>query len=109
MIFSLTLEDLGGNMYKITVIEDDPKIREELKRLLQNNGYEVNLITNFEKVEKQILELESHLILLDVNLPNENGYEICSKIRQKSKLPIIFVTSKNSAMDELNGILQGRR
>lgn len=83
------------------------EIREELKILLQNNGYEVKVTTNFENVEKQILEEQCHLILLDINLPNKNGYEICSKIRTKSKLPIIFVTSRNSSMDELNGIMLG--
>ena len=92
-------------MYKIMIVEDDIEIREELKILLQNNGYEVKVTTNFE--EKQILEEQCHLILLDINLPNKNGYEICSKIRTKSKLPIIFVTSRNSSMDELNGIMLG--
>lgn len=94
-------------MYKIMIVEDDIEIREELKILLQNNGYEVKVTTNFENVEKQILEEQCHLILLDINLPNKNGYEICSKIRTKSKLPIIFVTSRNSLMDELNGIMLG--
>ena len=94
-------------MYKIMIVEDDIEIREELKILLQNNGYEVKVTTNFENVEKQILEEQCHLILLDINLPNKNGYEICSKIRTKSKLPIIFVTSRNSSMDELNGIMLG--
>lgn len=94
-------------MYKIMIVEDDIEIREELKILLQNNGYEVKVTTNFENVEKQILEEQCHLILLDINLPNKNGYEICSKIRTKSKLPIIFATSRNSSMDELNGIMLG--
>ena len=94
-------------MYKIMIVEDDIEIREELKILLQNNGYEVKVTTNFENVEKQILEEQCHLILLDINLTNKNGYEICSKIRTKSKLPIIFVTSRNSSMDELNGIMLG--
>ena len=97
----------GNKMYKIMIVEDDIEIREELKILLQNNGYEVKVTTNFENVEKQILEEQCHLILLDINLPNKNGYEICSKIRTKSKLPIIFVTSRNSSMDELNGIMLG--
>ena len=59
-------------MYKIMIVEDDIEIREELKILLQNNGYEVKVTTNFENVEKQILEEQFHLILLDINLPNKN-------------------------------------
>ena len=94
-------------MYKILIIEDDIEIREELKILLQNSGYEVNTITDFNNVENQVFEIDSHLILLDINLPEKSGYEICSKIRAKSKIPIIFVTSRNSSMDELKGIMRG--
>ena len=94
-------------MYNITIVEDDPEVREELKILLQNSGYKINLISDFENVEKQVLDSETHLVLLDVNLPNKNGYEICSKIRAKSNIPIIFVTSRNNSMDELNGIMIG--
>ena len=94
-------------MYKIAIVEDDREIREELTILLKNAGYQINPIDNFENVEQQILENEYDLILLDVNLPNINGYEICSKIRTKSKIPIIFVTSRNNSMDELNGIILG--
>lgn len=94
-------------MYKILIIEDDIEIREELKILLQNSGYEVNAITDFNNVENQVFEIDSHLILLDINLPEKSGYEICSKIRAKSKIPIIFVTSRNSSMDELKGIMIG--
>ena len=94
-------------MYKIAIVEDDREIREELTILLKNAGYQINPIDNFENVEQQILGNEYDLILLDVNLPNRNGYEICSKIRTKSKVPIIFVTSRNNSMDELNGIMLG--
>lgn len=94
-------------MFKILIIEDDKEIREELTILLQNSGYEVKAISEFEKVDQKILEEQAHLILLDINLPNKNGYEICSKVRAKSKIPIIFVTSRNSSMDELNGIMIG--
>lgn len=48
-----------------------------------------------------------HLILLDIKLPQESGYSICSQIRSFSNVPIIFVTSCNTDMDELNSILLG--
>jgi two-component system response regulator protein BraR/BceR len=94
-------------MFKIVIIEDDKEIREELKILLQNSGYEVKVISEFENVENKIIEEQAHLVLLDINLPGKNGFEICSKVRSKSKIPIIFVTSRNNSMDELNGIMLG--
>ncbi len=94
-------------MYKIIIVEDDKQIRDELKILLENSEYIVDVVNDFNNVEEQILNSNSNLVLLDINLPNKNGYQICSKIRASSKIPIIFVTSRNSSMDELNGIMIG--
>ena len=94
-------------MFKIIIVEDDKEIREELKILLENSGYEVQIISDFEHIIEKIIEEQVHLILLDINLPNKDGFEICSKIRAKSKVPIIFVTSRNNSMDELKGIMLG--
>lgn len=94
-------------MFKIVIVEDDKEIKEELKILLQNSGYEVDTISEFENVDQKVLKSNAHLVLLDINLPNKSGYEICSKIRTKSKIPIIFVTSRNNSMDELKGIMLG--
>jgi len=97
----------GGTMYKISIVEDDASIREELMVLLQNKGYRVEVILVFEEVAKQILERKPDLLLLDINLPGQDGFSICSQIRKVSKLPILFVTSRNNSMDELKGLLLG--
>ena len=94
-------------MFKIIIVEDDKEIREELKILLENSGHQVNLVTDFENVAQKIIDEQAHLVLLDINLPNKSGYKICSKIRTKSNIPIIFVTSRNNSMDELKGIMLG--
>ena len=75
-------------MFKIIIVEDDKEIREELKILLENSGYEVQIISDFEHIIEKIIEEQVHLILLDINLPNKDGFEICSKIRAKSKVPL---------------------
>ena len=93
--------------YRIMVIEDDPVIREELCILLKGNGYEVGAVTDFTDTLEQIREWQPHLLLLDINLPGEDGFRICSGIRTFSAAPIIFVTSRNTDMDELNSILLG--
>lgn len=94
-------------MFKIIIVEDDKEIREELKILLENSGHKVKLIEDFNNVADKIIQENAHLVLLDINLPNKSGYEICSKVRAVSKIPIIFVTSRNNSMDELKGIMLG--
>ena len=94
-------------MFKIIIVEGDKEIREELKILLENSGHKVKLIEDFDNVADKIIKENAHLVLLDINLPNKSGYEICSKVRVVSKIPIIFVTSRNNSMDELKGIMLG--
>lgn len=93
--------------YKIMVIEDDPVIQGELQTLLNGNGYTTIGVKNFSAVTEQIKDEKPHLILLDIKLPGENGFALCSKIRAFSEVPIIFVTSCNTDMDELNSIMLG--
>lgn len=92
---------------KIIIIEDDLKIREELSKLLKKNGYETILLNEFEHIPLQIRDIDANLILLDINLPFENGYEICKKIKKLSNIPIIFVTSRDSTRDEIMSIQVG--
>ena len=93
--------------YKIVIIEDDFIIQSELRTLLVGNGYNVFIVTDFSKTIQQIKENAPHLILLDIKLPQENGFTLCSQIRSFSNVPIIFVTSCNTDMDELNSIMLG--
>ena len=88
-------------MFKITIIEDDEVIREELKSFLENYGYEVKAPTDFKNILNFLENEDSDLILLDINLPVYDGYFICREIRKKSDVPIIIVTSRDSDMDEL--------
>lgn len=93
--------------YKIVIIEDDFIIQSELRTLLVGNGYDVFIVTDFSKTIQQIKENAPHLILLDIKLPQENGFTLCSQIRSFSNVPIIFVTNCNTDMDELNSIMLG--
>lgn len=92
---------------RILIIEDDLTIQTQLKTLLSSNGYEVSAVTDFTKVIEQLKAFAPHLVLLDIKLPGNNGFEICSQIRTFSDMPIIFVTSSNTDMDELNSIMLG--
>ena len=94
-------------MFKIMVVEDDKSIRDELTVLLRNAMYEVATVTDFKKVVNTFKQEEADLILLDVNLPETSGLKICVEIRTFSEVPIIFVTSCNTSMNELNCINMG--
>ena len=76
-------------MKQIRIIEDDSAIRTELKTLLQTNGY------------RPVDDGPCDLILMDVNLPGENGYTLCRKLRQTSSTPVIFLTARDTPEDEL--------
>ena len=92
---------------KILIVEDEPLIRNELTILLQSNGYETAAPDEFSDVTGQIKAEQPHLILLDIKLPGTSGFSLCTQIRTFSQAPIIFVTSCNTDMDELNSIMLG--
>ena len=76
-------------MKRIRIIEDDDAIRTELTTLLLTNGY------------RPVEEDPCDLILMDVNLPGENGFILCRKLRQSSNVPVIFLTARDTPEDEL--------
>lgn len=93
---------------KILIVEDDDRIRQELKELLENHTYEVITVDDFTKdIAEEISNIDKSLILLDINLPNQNGYDICKRVKKQENVPIIFVTSRTDDEDELKSILSG--
>ena len=94
-------------MSKILIIEDDEKLRKELEIFLNKNGYEATSLENFEDPVKDAIEINSDLILLDINLPNIDGEYILKEIRKVSNVPIIMITSKDNELDELISLNYG--
>ena len=92
---------------KIMIVEDHEPIRNELKILLSKYGYEIIALDRFDTVVEDCLREDVDLILLDINLPFYDGYYVCRTIREKSEVPIIVVTSRDSEMDELMSINLG--
>lgn len=91
----------------ILIVEDEPAIRQELKQLLENALYQVTALDDFENVAADVLEICPDLVLLDLNLPGESGFDVCTRIRSSSEVPIVFVTSRTDSMDELTGLMKG--
>lgn len=94
-------------MKKILIVEDDEKLRSELKQFLINNGYETQLITNFDQSLLQIQNSTCDLILMDINIPGVNGEYLCREIRKNNSVPIIMVTSRDNEIDELMSLSYG--
>lgn len=94
-------------MKKILIVEDDEKLRKNLKELLDASGYEALVLENFKDSLKSILESDANLILLDINIPYINGEVLIREIRKESSVPIIMVTSRDSETDEALSISFG--
>lgn len=92
---------------KILIIEDEIELREELKVLLDENGYEGIILESFENIKQDTLSINPDLILLDIKIPYINGQQLLKEIRKESDVPIIMVTSKNTEMDEVLSMSYG--
>ncbi|MCM1158063.1 MAG: response regulator transcription factor [Bacteroidales bacterium] len=94
-------------MKKIVVVEDDLYMREELKDVFQKAGYEASCVTDFYRTIEEIVQQEADLVLLDLQLPGRNGFEICKELKQRHFVPILVLTSKDQLKDELHALELG--
>ena len=94
-------------MFTIMVVDDNEQLQNELGNLLMANGYSILKPKDFNKISQIVKESSPDLILLDINLPNDDGFKICTEIRSFSNIPIIFITSRNTNIDELMSITLG--
>lgn len=91
-------------MADILIVEDHEKLRQELATALQRHGYSIKVAKNEEEIFQY---LDMDLMLLDLNLWEEDGLYLLSKIRAKSTIPVLVLTSRDSELDELQAIKQG--
>ena len=94
-------------MSKIAIVEDDPIVRSELNTFLNQNGFKVIAPERFDDLFSCFKEQMPDLILLDVQLGETDGFELCRGIRKYCPVPVIFVTSRSSEADELTGLRLG--
>lgn len=89
-------------MYRMLIVEDDRGIGEAITRQAAVWGLEARCVADFQNVMSEFGAFDPQLVLMDITLPFFNGYHWCSRIRQVSKVPIIFISS---AADNMNIIM----
>ncbi|RDY23888.1 DNA-binding response regulator [Romboutsia maritimum] len=91
-------------MVDIFIIEDDKALSREISLTLSKWSYNVEEVKDLENITKEVLEVNPKLILMDINLPCYDGFYWCSQIRNFLKVPIIFISSRDSDMDIIMSI-----
>lgn len=94
-------------MKRIAVVEDEVYTREELCNMLEKAGYSALEVTVFENAAEQLTALAPDLVILDLNLPEISGFQICRDLKQKTSIPVLVLTSRDQMSDELQALRFG--
>ncbi len=89
--------------YKILIIDDDKDILVIISDMLSGYGYEVTTAESAEEAFGLLSSNSYHLLLLDINLPDSDGFEICKQLREVSTVPVIFASARTSESDRISG------
>lgn len=92
---------------KIMIIEDDAALAREICLYLEKWQYEASGAEQFEDILQEFMEKRPQLVLMDINLPFHDGFYWCSQLRQVSKVPIIYISSRDDDRDKIMAIAQG--
>jgi two-component system OmpR family response regulator len=93
--------------YRIWLVEDDHKLANLLAGELRRFGYEVLLAQNYKSLRAEFLAVQPDLILLDINLPQYDGFYWCRQIRTVSRVPIIFISARSDDLDQVRALENG--
>jgi DNA-binding response OmpR family regulator len=91
----------------VLIVEDGEEIRELLRLYLMPNGFHVTMAEDGRSGLAKFREAQPSIVLLDINLPDMNGYEVCRKIREQSNVPIVFISCNTSSEDIVRGLELG--
>lgn len=90
---------------RILVVDDEPEIREVLRMMLSGEGYDILEACNAEEAVAQAEGVD--LVILDIMMPGESGIQACVRIREKTNVPILFLTAKSGEHDKVLGFSAG--
>ena len=97
----------GDDAPHVLIVDDDRRIRELLKRFLSENGYRVTVAEHAADARAKLEGLAFDLIVLDVMMPGENGFDFASAVRRTSNVPILMLTARGDASDRIDGLERG--
>lgn len=89
---------------KLLIVDDDFEIRTLLAEYLEKNGFEVITLPDGGNVESVLKKTRIDLVILDVMMPGDDGYEVCRKIRSWNDVPIIMLTARSEEVDRIVGL-----
>ena len=94
-------------MPKILAVDDEQNILELIKLYLTREGYEVETVTRGSEVMPKLSQFNPDLVILDLMLPDMDGFEVCRQTRSKSKVPILMLTARREDVDKIVGLEMG--
>ena len=98
---------MENNKNHILVVDDDDRIRNLLKDYLSENNYIVSTAENATQAKEKLLYLKFDILILDVMMPGQNGYELTKEIKKQIKVPVILLTAKGEVEDRIKGLELG--
>ena len=91
-------------MTDILIVEDDRELAALLTDFLREEGYTVSAVESGDKALDLFARYGARLVVLDINLPDVNGFAVCSKLREQADTPILIVSARTDKEDKLNGL-----
>ena len=98
---------MESNSNHILIVDDDNRIRDLLKDYLSENKYIVSTAENADQAKEKLRYIKFDIIILDVMMPGQNGYELTKEIKKKIKIPIILLTAKGEVENRIKGLELG--
>ena len=98
---------MENNKFHILIVDDDNRIRDLLKDYLSENNYIVSTAENADQAKERLEFLKFDIIILDVMMPGQNGYELTKELKKKIKVPIILLTAKGEVENRIKGLELG--
>ena len=98
---------MENNKLHILVVDDDDRIRSLLKEYLNENNFIVSTAENSEEAKKKLSYLKFDIVILDVMMPGQSGYELTEEVKKKIKVPIILLTAKGEVENRIKGLELG--